>query len=78
AVVLGIPHPTLGQAIVAVVSPASDTEVDSEAVLAHCKQKLPAFMVPAQVRVQQSLPRNPNGKIDRKHLACELQDMFEE
>ena len=77
AVALGIPHPVLGQAIVAVVTPEGDG-VDSEAVLRHCKQKLPAFMVPHHIQIQSSLPRNPNGKIDRKQLSQELQDLFQE
>ncbi len=77
ATALGIPHPTLGQAIVAVVTTDSD-DVDSEAILQHCKQKLPAFMVPQHIQIQSSLPRNPNGKIDRKQLTRELQDLFQE
>ncbi len=77
AAALGIPHPTLGQAIVAVVTTGSD-DVDSEAILKHCKQHLPAFMVPAHLQIQASLPRNPNGKIDRKQLASELRGLFQE
>lgn len=77
AVALGIPHPTLGQAIVAVITPEGNN-VDSEAVLQHCRQKLPAFMVPQHVQIQSDLPRNPNGKIDRKQLRQELQDLFQD
>ncbi len=77
AVALGVPHPTLGQAIVTVVTTDSDN-VDSEAILQHCKQKLPAFMVPQYIQIQASLPRNPNGKIDRKQLTYELQGLFQE
>jgi len=79
AAALGIPHPTLGQAIVAVVTPAGpDKTVDIDALLAVCKAHLPGFMVPAHVQVKQDLPRNPNGKIDRKLLSAELQDLFQE
>jgi acyl-CoA synthetase (AMP-forming)/AMP-acid ligase II len=64
---------------VAVVTPPQPgTPVDVEALLVHCKAHLPGFMVPAQVQVQQDLPRNPNGKIDRTHLRAELQDLFQE
>jgi hypothetical protein len=35
-------------------------------------------MVPAHVAVRAgSLPRNPNGKIDRKRMAQEIGDLFE-
>jgi acyl-CoA synthetase (AMP-forming)/AMP-acid ligase II len=34
-------------------------------------------MVPAHVAVRAgSLPRNPNGKIDRKRMAEEMRDLF--
>jgi acyl-CoA synthetase (AMP-forming)/AMP-acid ligase II len=35
-------------------------------------------MVPAHVEMRTgSLPRNANGKIDRKQLSTELRDLFE-
>jgi hypothetical protein len=35
-------------------------------------------MVPARVTAREgNLPRNPNGKIDRKLMAQEMLDMFE-
>jgi acyl-CoA ligase (AMP-forming) (exosortase A-associated) len=77
AAALGIAHPVLGQAIVVVVTPRDGARLDGEEVLVQCRQRLPAFMVPAQVTVRQgSLPRNPNGKIDRKLLAQEMRDLF--
>ena len=81
----GVPHPVLGQAVVLVVygvspspqpSPARGEGV-SDKLLAACKQQLPAFMVPAQIVLRDTpLPRNPNGKIDRKALALEHQQLF--
>jgi len=78
AAALGIPHPVLGQAIVVVATARDGVRLDTEALLAQCRQELPAFMVPARVMVrQESLPRNPNGKIDRKLMGQEMQDLFE-
>jgi acyl-CoA ligase (AMP-forming) (exosortase A-associated) len=78
AAAIGIPHPVLGQAIVAVVSPAEGRDnVAVQALLDACKNTLPTFMVPAHVHVQRTLPRNPNGKIDRKQLAHDLRDAFQ-
>jgi acyl-CoA ligase (AMP-forming) (exosortase A-associated) len=66
----GVPHAVLGQAIVLVAVGAA---LDGEALLAACKQALPAYMVPSRVDMRaQPLPRNPNGKIDRKALAQTL------
>lgn len=79
AAALGVPHPVLGQAVVLVATPREGTVLDGEALIQICKRKLPAFMVPARVEVRAgSLPRNPNGKIDRKLLAQELHSLFEE
>jgi len=78
AAALGIPHPVLGQAIVVVATARDGVRLDTEKLLAQCRQQLPAFMVPAHVTVREgSLPRNPNGKIDRKLMANEMQDLFE-
>jgi acyl-CoA synthetase (AMP-forming)/AMP-acid ligase II len=78
AAALGIPHPALGQAIVAVIKPLRDT-IDESALIAHCKLHLPNFMVPLRIVARSSdLPRNPNGKIDRKALVEELRGLFPE
>jgi acyl-CoA ligase (AMP-forming) (exosortase A-associated) len=79
AAALGVPHPVLGQAIVVVATARDGARLDAEELLARCRERLPAFMVPARVAVRGgNLPRNPNGKIDRKLLAQEMQGLFEE
>jgi len=77
AAVVGVPHPMLGQAILAVVS-ASHAEARTEDLIEACRQRLPNFMVPASIQVLSSLPRNPNGKIDRKQLAAQFAHLYEE
>ena len=76
AVALGIPHPTLGQGILIVATGSTENELDSEAIINTCKRELPNFMVPLAIEKRDSLPRNPNGKIDRKLLSREYQDIF--
>jgi acyl-CoA ligase (AMP-forming) (exosortase A-associated) len=78
AAALGIPHPVLGQAVVAVVKPLREESFDIMAVLAHCKRHLPNFMVPLRIIPRAALPRNPNGKLDRRELANKLQTLFQE
>jgi len=72
----GVDHPTLGQAIQVVATPPSGSEaLDVAAVLAECRSRMPAYMVPAGIHaVAGPLPRNPNGKIDRKWLATQWQE----
>ena len=78
AAALGIPHPALGQAIVAVIKPLRDA-FNENGLINHCKQHLPNFMTPLQIIAYPTdLPRNPNGKIDRKRLVEELRDRFQE
>jgi acyl-coenzyme A synthetase/AMP-(fatty) acid ligase len=76
AVALGLPHPELGHGIVAVVRAADDALLPA-LLIQHCNQFLPNFMVPQKVVIQETLPKNPNGKINRKLLATELGEMFQ-
>lgn len=65
----GIDHPQLGQAIAVIAVPVEDGVIDDAALLAECKRRLPAYMVPARIDLRAGpLPRNPNGKIDRNLL----------
>jgi acyl-CoA ligase (AMP-forming) (exosortase A-associated) len=73
AAAFGVPHPVLGQAIVVVTTPPLDGTTDERALLAACRDCLPAYMVPARIDVREGpLPRNSNGKIDRKALSLEF------
>jgi acyl-CoA ligase (AMP-forming) (exosortase A-associated) len=79
AVAFGVPHAILGQAIVVVACAKPGQPLDENAILQECKKQLPAFMVPALVKAYEaSLPRNPNGKIDRKLLAQDMQHLFQD
>jgi acyl-CoA ligase (AMP-forming) (exosortase A-associated) len=72
-VAFGVEHPVLGQAIrVIATAPDGSAALDVPAVLAACRTHMPAYMVPAAIEpIAGPLPRNPNGKIDRKRLATE-------
>ena len=69
-VAFGVDHDTLGQAIQVIVTPPAGNGIDTAALLAECRMRMPAYMVPADIEVREGpLPRNPNGKIDRKALS---------
>jgi acyl-CoA ligase (AMP-forming) (exosortase A-associated) len=71
-VAFGIEHATLGQAIQVIATPPTNGTLDDSALLAECRVRMPAYMVPAGIEVRQGpLPRNPNGKIDRKTLSTD-------
>ncbi|MDB5841187.1 MAG: acyl--CoA ligase [Herminiimonas sp.] len=79
AVALGLPHPAMGQAIVVLAVPGGQHAhpLSAQTILEECRRRLPAYMVPAQIEIRkESLPRNPNGKIDRKSLQASMADLF--
>ncbi|HYM03685.1 MAG TPA: acyl-CoA ligase (AMP-forming), exosortase A system-associated [Stellaceae bacterium] len=78
AAALGIPHERLGQGIALVVTPPVGSRLDEAALMAECRRAMPQYMVPLRIIERGDLPRNPNGKIDRKLLAGEYADLFQE
>ena len=76
AVAVGVPHATLGQAVALVVAAAPGAANATAPLIDYCRASLPAFMVPAHVEWRDELPRNANGKFDRKLLAAELSALF--
>lgn len=73
----GVPHPALGAAIVLVANASEHAEAAESTLPAYLKAHCPAYQVPAQIIwIRGSLPRNANGKIDRKQLAAEHTDLF--
>ena len=71
----GTAHPSLGQAIVVIATPPAGGALEPDTLLAESKKCLPAYMVPAKIEVHPGpLPRNPNGKIDRKTLSAQYEE----
>jgi acyl-CoA synthetase (AMP-forming)/AMP-acid ligase II len=68
----GIDHPSLGQAIVVVATPPAGDALDARRLLDECRRVLPPYMIPSAIESHPGpLPRNPNGKIDRKAIAAD-------
>ena len=75
----GVPHATLGEAVVVVVTARDGVAFDLARLQAVCRQQLPAYMVPAQFELRDGpLPRNANGKIDRKSISTEYRSAAQE
>ena len=72
AVALGVEDDRLGHRVVLVASPPAGGELDTAALLAALRKKLPLYMVPKDVLVRAEIPRSPNGKYDRNRLKQEV------
>jgi acyl-CoA synthetase (AMP-forming)/AMP-acid ligase II len=59
-------------------TPPEGGKLDRDALLAKCRQNMPQYMVPLQIVERAALPRNPNGKIDRKLLSGEMAEAFQQ
>ena len=76
-VAFGVAHPTLGHAIHIIATSAEGTGARGlndliNDLINECRARMPAYMVPAGIElVPGPLPRNPNGKFDRKQLAAD-------
>jgi amino acid adenylation domain-containing protein len=55
--------------VAAFVAVEHGATVGARDLLDYLKQRLPYYMIPASVTIVESLPRLPNGKIDRARLA---------
>ncbi|MDR6511031.1 malonyl-CoA/methylmalonyl-CoA synthetase [Novosphingobium capsulatum] len=65
--VIGVPHPDMGEGVVAVVQ-ARDAALDEAAVLGALQGQLARFKQPRRVVFVPELPRNTMGKIQKKAL----------
>lgn len=72
-VAFGVEHPMLGNAIHLIAACAHSTGSKGINDLKNeCRLRMPAYMVPSSIEmVTGPLPRNPNGKIDRKQLSAD-------
>lgn len=72
-VAFGVEHPVLGSAIHVIATYTHSTSGNyHNALMQVCRARMPAYMVPASIEMMAGpLPRNPNGKIDRKLLVAD-------
>ena len=72
--VIGVPHPDLGEAAVAVVV-RGDPALDETAILAALAD-LARFKRPRRILFAESLPRNAMGKVQKAALRNAHRDLF--
>jgi amino acid adenylation domain-containing protein len=54
--------------VAAYIAPRSGMEVEAEQLRKYLQERLPHYMVPSNFVILESLPKTPNGKIDRRAL----------
>ncbi|SDS30781.1 long-chain acyl-CoA synthetase [Nocardioides scoriae] len=66
--VVGVPDEKRGETVKAFVSLKAGSEVTTEELIAHCKERMAAYKYPRQVVVIDELPKTVTGKILRREL----------
>jgi malonyl-CoA/methylmalonyl-CoA synthetase len=74
--VIGVPHPDMGEAVVAVVARAPGAGLTAEALLQTLAADLARFKQPRRVLFVDSLPRNTMGKIQKAALRDRYGKLF--
>ncbi|MGO8872310.1 MAG: AMP-binding protein [Acidimicrobiales bacterium] len=66
--VIGIPHDTWGEMVIALVVVNDDGELTEQQVIDHCRTLLAGYKCPKQVEFRQILPRTATGKLQKFRL----------
>jgi malonyl-CoA/methylmalonyl-CoA synthetase len=69
AAIAGVPSERWGEEVVAFVVPTPGGRIDSESLIAHCRERLSAYKCPKRVTAIDELPVNEMGKVRRDRLA---------
>lgn len=76
--VIGLPHPIMGEAIVACVQSANANDPLRETLIDQCRQKLPTHKVPVDIVFLDEIPLNSSGKPDRQKTVQIVQEIHPE
>jgi long-chain acyl-CoA synthetase len=74
AAVVGVADPTYGEEIVAYVALKLGAEASAEEILEFCRERLPSFKQPREVRILDTLPKSSVGKILKRELRSQYTD----
>ena len=66
--VIGIPHDTWGEMVVALVVSVPGSQLTEEDVTTHCRTALAGYKCPKRVEFREELPRTATGKLQKFRL----------
>jgi fatty-acyl-CoA synthase len=75
--VIGVPHPTWIEAVVAIVVPRNGMQPDAEELRAHARKRLAGFKVPKAFAFVDAMPKNPSGKLLKRELRQQFASLAE-
>jgi malonyl-CoA/methylmalonyl-CoA synthetase len=71
-----VPHPDLGEAVVAIVAARPGAALDAAAMVGALKAQIANFKVPKRVFIVADLPRNTMGKVQKNLLREQHKGLF--
>ena len=74
--VIGVPHPHLGEAVVAVIVTESGISLNQESIMDPMQNRIARFKHPKQIFFIDELPRNSMGKVQKNVLRESYPDIF--
>lgn len=74
--VVGVPHPDLGEGVVAIVVPKPGARLDERRMQAALAGELARYKLPKRILIADGLPRNAMGKVQKNQLREEHKATF--
>ena len=72
AAVVGRHDALMGEDVMAYVVPKAGATLDADAIIAFCRDRLAGYKCPKEIRLVDTLPKNPIGKVLRKELRARM------
>jgi acyl-CoA synthetase (AMP-forming)/AMP-acid ligase II len=76
AIAFSLPHPTLGEELVAAVVPRANTTLSVAELKAYLARGLSSYKVPTEIVLVPAIPKNETGKALRREMATKLASAF--
>ena len=76
--VIGVPHPTWIEAVVAIVVPRNGMQITGDELRAHARERLTGFKVPKAFAFVDAMPKNPSGKLLKRELRQQFATLAEQ